>query len=90
VRHQVRIGERLPLDKGAPGKAVLAFMGEKGKVYEQIHQRCYDISVGEREPEVSSVAEPAFGLSGAIGVSICIPGPPSRLRRRSWRRTRTR
>jgi DNA-binding IclR family transcriptional regulator len=26
VRHHVRIGERLPLDKGAPGKVILAFM----------------------------------------------------------------
>ena len=39
VRHHVRIGERLPLDKRAPGKVILAFMGEKGKVYEQIRQR---------------------------------------------------
>jgi DNA-binding IclR family transcriptional regulator len=38
-------------------------MGEKGKVYEQIRQRGYDISMGEREPEGASVAAPVFGLN---------------------------
>jgi len=79
VRHHVRIGERLPLDKGAPGKVILAFMGEKGKVYEQIRQRGYDISMGEREPEVSSVAAPVFGLSWRLLGSMCSSGPSSRL-----------
>jgi hypothetical protein len=79
VRHHVRIGERLPLDKGAPGKVILAFMGEKGQVDEQIRQRGYDISMGEREPEVSSVAAPVFGLSWRLLGSMCISGPTSRL-----------
>jgi DNA-binding IclR family transcriptional regulator len=79
VRHHVRIGERLPLDKGAPGKVILAFMGEKGKVYEQIRQRGYHISMGEREPEVASVAAPVFGLSWRLLGSMCISGPVARL-----------
>ena len=79
VRHHVRIGERLPLDKGAPGRVILAFMGEKGKIYEQIRQRGYHISMGEREPEVSSVAAPVFGLSWRLLGSMCISGPTARL-----------
>lgn len=79
VRHHVRIGERLPLDKGAPGRVILAFMGEKGKVYEQIRQRGYHISIGEREPEVSSIAAPVFGLNWKLLGSICISGPSARL-----------
>lgn len=79
VRHHVRIGERLPLDQGAPGRVILAFMGEKGKAYEQIRQRGYHISMGEREPEVSSVAAPVFGLSWRLLGSICISGPTARL-----------
>ena len=41
----MRIGKRLPLDKGAPGKVILAFMGEKGKEYERIRQCGYHISI---------------------------------------------
>jgi DNA-binding IclR family transcriptional regulator len=79
VRHHVRIGERLPLDKGAPGRVILAFMGEPGKVYEQIRQRGYQVSMGEREPEVSSVAAPVFGLNWSLLGSMCISGPTARL-----------
>lgn len=79
VRHHVRIGERLPLNKGAPGRVILAFSGMKGDVYEEIRQRGFHISMGEREPEVSSVSAPVFGLNWRLLGSVCISGPSSRL-----------
>ena len=81
VRHHVRIGERLPLDKGAPGRVILAFSGERGEPYESIRKRGYHLSLGEREPEVSSVAAPVFGLSWRLLGSMCISGPSSRLQK---------
>ena len=50
VRHHVRIGMRLPLTLGAPGRVILAFSGEAGEVYEDIRRRGYHVSMGEREP----------------------------------------
>jgi DNA-binding IclR family transcriptional regulator len=79
VRHHVRIGERLPLDRGAPGRVILAFSGAKGAPYESIRDRGYHLSIGEREPEVSSVAAPVFGLNWRLLGSVCISGPSSRL-----------
>ena len=79
VRHHVRIGMRLPLNLGAPGRAILAFSGEPGEVYEDIRRRGYHISMGEREPQVSSVAAPVFGLNWRLLGSMCISGPTSRL-----------
>jgi DNA-binding IclR family transcriptional regulator len=79
VRHHVRIGERLPLNRGAPGRVILAFSGTKGEIYEAIRERGYHISMGEREPDVSSVAAPIFGLNWRLLGSICISGPSSRL-----------
>ncbi|GAB3494368.1 IclR family transcriptional regulator [Curvibacter fontanus] len=79
VRHHVRIGERLPLDKGAPGRVILAFSGERGETYEEIRKRGYHLSLGEREPEVASVAAPVFGLNWRLLGSMCISGPVSRL-----------
>jgi DNA-binding IclR family transcriptional regulator len=79
VRHNIRIGERLPLDKGAPGRVILAFSGAKGAIYEEIRERGFQISMGEREPEVSSVAAPVFGLNWRLLGSICISGPTARL-----------
>jgi DNA-binding IclR family transcriptional regulator len=79
VRHHVRIGMRLPLDLGAPGRVILAFSGEPGAVYEEIRRRGFHVSVGEREAEVSSVAAPVFGLNWRLLGSMCISGPSSRL-----------
>ena len=79
VRHNVRIGERLPLDKGAPGRVILAFSGATGEPYESIRERGFHISMGERESEVSSVAAPVFSLNWRLLGSICISGPTSRL-----------
>lgn len=81
VRHHVRIGMRLPLDRGAPGRVILAFSGEVGAAYEDIRRRGYHISMGEREPQVSSVAAPVFGLNWRLLGSMCISGPTSRLTR---------
>ena len=79
VRHHVRIGMRLPLTLGAPGRVILAFSGEAGEVYEDIRRRGFHISMGEREPQVSSVAAPVFGLNWRLLGSMCISGPTSRL-----------
>lgn len=79
VRHHVRIGMRLPLHLGAPGRVILAFSGESGGVYEDIRRRGYHVSMGERELQVSSVAAPVFGLNWRLLGSMCISGPTSRL-----------
>ena len=81
VRHNVRIGERLPLDKGAPGRVILAFSGASGAAYEGIRERGFHISMGEREAEVSSVAAPVFATNWRLLGSLCISGPSSRLTR---------
>jgi DNA-binding IclR family transcriptional regulator len=80
VRHNVRIGERLPLNRGAPGRVILAFSGAKGEPYEAIRKCGYHISTGEREAEVSSVAAPVFGTNWRLLGSMCISGPSSRLK----------
>lgn len=82
VRHHVRIGMRLPLDLGAPGRVILAFSGEPGPVYENIRRRGYHVSMGEREAQVSSVAAPVFGLNWRLLGSMCISGPTARLKQR--------
>ena len=79
VRHHVRIGARLPLDLGAPGRVILAFSGAKGEPYESIRSRGFHISTGEREAEVSSVAAPVFRTNWSLLGSMCISGPSSRL-----------
>lgn len=81
VRHHVRIGAALPLDLGGPGRVIVAFEGKPGEPYESIRRNGYAISLGERDPEVSSVAVPIFGLHWRLIGAVCISGPLSRLNR---------
>lgn len=79
IRHHVHVGVGLPLNLGAPGRVILAFSGEQGEPYESIRKKGYHLSLGEREPEVSSVSAPIFGVEWKLLGSICISGPTSRL-----------
>jgi DNA-binding IclR family transcriptional regulator len=79
LRHHARMGEALPLDKGSPGRVILAFSGRRGAVYERIRQRGYCFSIGEREKGVATVSAPVFGPHWKLLGSVCISGPASRL-----------
>ena len=79
LRHHARMGEGLPLDKGSPGRVILAFSGEPGDVYEEIRRRGYHCSIGEREQGVATVSAPVFGMHWRLLGSVCISGPASRL-----------
>jgi hypothetical protein len=75
LRHHARMGEGLPLDKGSPGRVILAFSGEPGEIYEQIRQKGYHCSIGEREQGVATVSAPVFGMHWRLMGSVCISGP---------------
>jgi len=79
LRHHARMGEALPLDRGSPGRVILAFSGEAGEIYEGIRSRGYHLSIGEREKGVATVSAPVFGLNWRLLGSVCISGPASRL-----------
>lgn len=79
IRHHIREGEVLPLEKGSPGRVLLAFSGEQGSVYEDIRKKGYYISIGERDPEIASVSAPVFGGNWRLLGVISISGPAGRL-----------
>lgn len=79
IRHHVRVGASLPLELGSPGRVILAFSGEAGEPYEAIRRAGYMMSLGERDPEVSSIAAPVYTVNWTLLGAICISGPISRL-----------
>jgi DNA-binding IclR family transcriptional regulator len=82
LRHHARMGEALPLDRGSPGRVILAFSDEPGEIYDAIRRRGYHLSIGEREKGVATVSAPVFGLDWHLLGSVCISGPASRLSER--------
>lgn len=78
IRHSARVGDTMPLDRGAPGRVILAFLGTAGKLYDEIRAQGYHVTMGERDPQVASIAVPIYHEGQALFGSLALTGPPSR------------
>lgn len=78
IRHSARIGDTMPLDRGAPGRVILAFGGRSGEVYDQIREAGFHITYGERDPQVASIAVPIYRDGTNLFGSMAVTGPPAR------------
>lgn len=83
----VNVGDVFPIDRGAPGKVLLAYKEAKDLLPDYavsatelaaVRQRGYAISHAERETGVSSVAAPIFNRHGKIVAALSISGPSFR------------
>lgn len=76
IRHHLDEGVRLPLDRGAAGRVLLAYDGMNGEPYETIRQNGHYTSLGERDPEIAAVSVPVFDASerlrGALSASALL------------------
>lgn len=81
IRFHISVGQVLPLDKGSPGKVILAFSGKPGRQYDAIRRQGYYISIGERDQDVASISAPVYGVNWKLLGAISISGPSSRLSR---------
>lgn len=79
VRHHARLGEVLPLDRGAAGRVLLAYAGEPGEPYESTRRVGHCATFGERDPAVGSVAAPVFGENRTLAGAVAVTGPLARL-----------
>ncbi|MES2187461.1 MAG: IclR family transcriptional regulator [Pseudomonadota bacterium] len=69
-----RVGEPLPLDRGAPGLVLLAFgaVPAPGALFDTIRTRGYHLTIGEADVGAASVAAPVFGRRGVLAGALCI------------------
>ncbi|MEY4599982.1 MAG: hypothetical protein RLZZ445_2779 [Pseudomonadota bacterium] len=78
IRHHVRMGEFLPVNRGAIGRVLLAFSGEPGAPYDDIRRIGHHVTHGERDPQVASVAFPVFGINHRLIGCVAVSGPINR------------
>ena len=78
VRHHMNEGERMPLDRGASGRILLAFSGEKGATYDGIRKKGWYLSMGEFDANIAAVAAPVTGREGELLGSLAVSGLLSR------------
>lgn len=72
---RIRVGDRLPLHKGAAGKLLTAYL----VAHETPAQAgVLATSMGERDPDCAAVASPVFGADGPACGAISLSGPRER------------
>jgi DNA-binding IclR family transcriptional regulator len=62
------------LTAGASAHVLLAFSDGKGARAKAVRERGYDISLGERDPQVAAVAVPVFDLAGKFRGALAVSG----------------
>ena len=73
IRHEIKEGAQLPLEKGASGQILLAYSDSGNDIFNGIRQQGWYFSEGERDPDVAALSVPVFSqkneLLGALSIS---------------------
>jgi len=70
-----RVGEPLPLEKGAAGQVILAWSGGRGHALAAIRERGWHLTVGEADAGSASIAAPVFADSRAVLGAVSLVAP---------------
>lgn len=70
-----RVGEPLPLEKGAAGQVILAYSGGRGHVFSGIRERGWHLTVGEADAGSASIAAPVFSDARAVLGAVSLVAP---------------
>ena len=74
MRHHLVQGARLPLEKGAAGRVLLAFGLEPLISSQEVRYLGYAISLGEREPEIAAISVPVVDDDGQLLGALAVSG----------------
>jgi DNA-binding IclR family transcriptional regulator len=89
LRHQVEMGERLPLSAGgAAAHVLLAHTGGETPHAAVVLAQGYLSTAGQRDPGLSSVALPVFEEDGRFIGALVVSGPISRQTQEGFARAR--
>lgn len=81
VRFSIHEGDRFPLHAGASGKVLRAFGPRAESAVQEVRERCWAASYGERDPETASVSTPVFAFGQELKGALTVSGPAERLTR---------
>jgi DNA-binding IclR family transcriptional regulator len=79
VRDHMRVGDLLPLDRGAGGRVISAYCGGRGAMYTKIRNEHHVVLRGDRVPELAGIGAPVFGPGQELAGAITLTMPNERL-----------
>jgi DNA-binding IclR family transcriptional regulator len=88
---RVLTGDRLPIQRGAAGKVLLAFgePPETGAEMDKIREACFAVSLGERDKLCAGVAAPVFSRANRLIGALSFSGPKERFQDEDVARMKT-
>ena len=72
---RIRVGDLLPLERGAAGKLIVAYHGTG---LEPCENHMLAVSMGERDPNCAAVSSPVFSAGDEFCGAISLSGPKER------------
>ena len=78
IRHHLEEGARLPLDRGAAGRVLVAFGPDAPAAGAAVRTRGFAVSLGERDPEVGALAVPVRAAGVGVRGALALSGPIGR------------
>lgn len=79
LRDHVRVGDLLPLGRGAGGRVLSAFGGAKGRIYEQVRRDGYVMVVGDRVPGLAGISAPVWRADRELVGALTLTAPEQRV-----------
>jgi DNA-binding IclR family transcriptional regulator len=80
LRDHGRVGEVLPLDRGAGGRVLLAFSGARGALYDRIRRAGVAALQGDRIADLAGIAAPVLGAGDELVGALTLILPTHRYR----------
>jgi DNA-binding IclR family transcriptional regulator len=78
LRDHIRVGDLLPLDRGAGGRVLMAFDGARGKLYDRIRADGYAMLDGDRIQDLTGISAPVFGVDASLVGALTLTLPTNR------------
>ena len=78
LRYHLEEGQRLPIDRGAAGRVLSAHGDPPTAEGQEIRERGFYVSLGERDPEVAAAAVPVIDIEGRLRGALSVSGIRSR------------
>jgi DNA-binding IclR family transcriptional regulator len=79
VRDHARVGDLMPLDRGAAGRLMMAYAGAQGALYDRIRRERHAVLSGDRVADVAGIAAPVFDVTGQLAGALTLTMPAHRL-----------
>ena len=79
LRDHVRVGDLLPLERGAGGRVLMAFGGASGRLYDDIRRTGIAVLTGDRVEGLTGISAPVWGRGAELVGALTLTLPEVRM-----------